>query len=252
MKVLSYKMASKGGKALALALGIKRLSHKAGEWRNNFDELVVNWGTSTERLPAHLANRRIRWLNKPEAVSMAADKLSSFRAMADYGVSTVPFTTDYREAQGWLDNGPVVVRHKLRGNSGEGIELLKEGGIPLAPLYTKYVPKKQEYRIHVFQGNVIIKQRKARNKAVADGEVNWQIRNHGNGFIFARNEEGDEIPEGVISESIRAVTAHGLDFGACDVGWNAHEEKAYVYEVNTACGLEGSTLQDYVEAIKAV
>ena len=39
----------------------------------------------------------------------------------------------------------------------------------------------------------------------------------------------------------------GLDFGAVDVIWNEHESKAYVLEINTAPGLEGSTVEDYKE-----
>jgi glutathione synthase/RimK-type ligase-like ATP-grasp enzyme len=47
-----------------------------------------------------------------------------------------------------------------------------------------------------------------------------------------------------------AVQALGLDFGAADVGFN--NNKASVYEVNTACGLMGKTLEAYAEAIRHV
>jgi D-alanine-D-alanine ligase-like ATP-grasp enzyme len=43
-----------------------------------------------------------------------------------------------------------------------------------------------------------------------------------------------------------------LDFGAVDVIYNRAQDKAYVLEVNTAPGLEGSTLDNYVEAIQKV
>jgi D-alanine-D-alanine ligase-like ATP-grasp enzyme len=41
-----------------------------------------------------------------------------------------------------------------------------------------------------------------------------------------------------------------LDFGAVDVIWNEKEDKYYVLEVNTACGLEGTTLDKYVEQFR--
>ena len=42
----------------------------------------------------------------------------------------------------------------------------------------------------------------------------------------------------------------GLDFGAVDVLWNERQQKAYVCEVNTAPGLEGITLDNYLKEIK--
>ncbi|MNL18562.1 hypothetical protein D3C87_1397120 [compost metagenome] len=89
-------------------------------------------------------------------------------------------------------------------------------------------------------------QRKARRKDVADDAINWKIRNHGNGFIFARNEDGITPPD-VLVQAVNAVKALGLDFGAVDVIFNDKEQKAYVLEVNTAPGLAGETLQGYVK-----
>jgi glutathione synthase/RimK-type ligase-like ATP-grasp enzyme len=48
-----------------------------------------------------------------------------------------------------------------------------------------------------------------------------------------------------------AVAALGLDFGGVDVIWNERRQMAYVLEVNTACGLEGQTVNDYAEAFRA-
>jgi hypothetical protein len=33
-----------------------------------------------------------------------------------------------------------------------------------------------------------------------------------------------------------------------DIGWNRHEAQGYVYEVNTAPGLEGATIDSYRRA----
>jgi len=53
------------------------------------------------------------------------------------------------------------------------------------------------------------------------------------------------------SISIAAVDALCLDFGAVDIIYNEHEDKYYVLEVNSAPGLEGTTLEKYVEALTA-
>ena len=117
-----------------------------------------------------------------------------------------------------------------------------------APLYVKYVKKQQEYRVHVFNGSVIDVQRKMRRTDTPDADVNWQVRNHCNGFIFGR--EGVELPDTALTMCVDSVSVLGLDFGAVDIIYNAHEDKYYVLEVNTACGLTGTTLEVYTAAIQ--
>ena len=76
------------------------------------------------------------------------------------------------------EGNTVVARTILNGNSGAGIVLVEnEEQLVDAPLYTVYIPKKQEYRVHVFRGQVLDVQRKARKQDVPDDEVNWKIRN---------------------------------------------------------------------------
>ena len=114
-------------------------------------------------------------------------------------------------------------------------------------MYVKYIPKKSEWRVHVFRGEVVDVQRKARRREVPDDKINWLIRNHDNGFVFARGEERGEIANGVEEQALAAVAASGLDFGAVDVIYNEARDMAYVLEINTAPGIEGSTLDGYVE-----
>jgi glutathione synthase/RimK-type ligase-like ATP-grasp enzyme len=142
----------------------------------------------------------------------------------------------------------VVVRKLLNGHSGAGIEIVDHTGLdvelPEAPLYTKYIKKDQEYRIHVAGGEVIFQQRKARKLEVKDEEVNWQVRNLAGGFIFAN--DGVVAPDFVLQEALKAVVSLGLDFGAVDV-LTTKKGEAYVLEVNTACGLAGKTIDAYVK-----
>ena len=42
----------------------------------------------------------------------------------------------------------------------------------------------------------------------------------------------------------------GLDFGAVDVIYNGHSNRAYVLEINTAPGLTGTTLDNYAAALR--
>jgi D-alanine-D-alanine ligase-like ATP-grasp enzyme len=71
------------------------------------------------------------------------------------------------------------------------------------------------------------------------------VRNLANGFVFQRN--GIEVPE-VVRQVARdtLLAVEGLTFGAVDVIFNERANRAYALEINTAPGLEGTTVDDYV------
>lgn len=255
-KIYAYKQGSASALALARGLGIKVIKHEGSKFRGGALKKVINWGCS--QLPADVLQCDV--FNPPIAVALAANKLSTFKKFEEWNdypedggspdINFPEWTTCPIDAKSLLDAGcTVVVRHKLTGHSGEGIELLSgDAVIPEAPLYVRYVKKSQEYRVHVLVGDVVDVQRKARSKDVQDEDVNWQVRNHANGFIYAR--EGFETPPSVEEQAIIAVNALGLDFGAVDIIWNEREKKPYVLEVNCAPGLTGQTLQGYIDRFK--
>lgn len=212
---------------------------------------VINWGSS--KLPDQVMACKV--INKPEAVMLSSNKLKSFELFKKHGVSIPPFFTTKEQARVFLteveDRRSIVCRTILNGHSGAGIVVADSADdLVEAPLYTAYIPKKHEYRYHVFNGKVLDVQRKARNKDVADEDVNWKVRNHDNGFIFMR--EGVEIVPEAEAEAIKAVEALGLDFGAVDIIHNEKQNKFYVLEVNSAPGLTGTTLENYAAAFKEV
>jgi glutathione synthase/RimK-type ligase-like ATP-grasp enzyme len=163
---------------------------------------------------------------------------------------SVPFTSSYDGALHWIEEGETVVcRTVLNGHSGKGIVIAETvDELVDAPLYTKYIKKKSEWRVHIFNGQVIDIQRKVRNNDVE--EVNWRVRNHANGFIYQRNNLAP--PDCVLKAAVGAMNLTLLDFGAVDVIYNEHYDKAYVLEINCAPGLEGTTVERYVEAFRAL
>lgn len=241
IKMFAYKMSSEGAKLLAEKMGIKRIRHTGPNIRCN---VLINWGSAN--VAARVKPRRI--LNHPDNVAKAANKIAAFQAME--GLVTIPeYTTYFDVAKEWAKTTTVVCRKVVNGHAGIGIVIAeKEEDVIKAPLYTKYVPKVNEYRVHVIGDKMIHKQRKARRMDVEDDKVNWKIRNHDNGFIFQVNDF--DIPQDAVDQSIAAVKALGLDFGAVDVIWNAKEKKAYVLEVNSAPGVSGTTLEKYDEGFK--
>lgn len=244
IRIEPYKLWSGGAKALGVRAGILRATKRQVAKWGDFDT-VINWGRSERRFNGE-------YINIPEAVANASDKLRTAKIFGNDGVPQPDYTQDREVAKGWIAEGyTVVCRKLLRASKGRGIELVapREDGvarIPRAPMYTKYVKKADEYRIHVAFGEVVDAQMKKRRLEVPDDRVNWQIRNAHNGWVFAR---ADVCPPRVVyTAAIAAVAALGLDFGAVDIGYNHKKGTPAVYEVNTAPGLEGTTLDTYYKA----
>ncbi|CAM6031251.1 unnamed protein product [Sphagnum compactum] len=194
------------------------------------------------------AETHLIMMNSPNCVANASDKLEAFKYFTMAGVSVPDWTDDCLEAFDWLEKHTVICRTKLTGHSGDGIIVCDKGSkeLPDAPLYTKYIYKTKEYRVHVCNGQVIDTQKKIRDPDwfVTD----WKVRSHQNGFIYARNNVFPEILRDEMA--IAATTALGLNFGAVDIIEDKNE-KLYVLEVNTAPGLEGKTVELYAEAFRS-
>lgn len=254
--IYSYNPHSASAKALASALGVKRIKHQGSKFVASGSKCILNWGCSS--LPNRVRSGQI--VNDPFVVANVSDKLSFFKMAEEQGVvdCVVPFTTDKDQVRTWLSQGKsVIARTILSGHSGAGIVLLEgvDAQIVEAPLYTLYKPKKDEYRIHCYLPHfeaehngpqVFDVQRKARD--LSNNNPNWKVRNHANGFVYARTDINP--PQCVIDASLKVFLASGLDFGAVDTIYNEHENRAYVLEINTAPGLTGTTLDKYTEMFK--
>lgn len=247
MLIHSYKFGSGSAKVLSQALGAKRIKHEGSKFKGRQGKTVINWGCS--KLPQEVMKCTL--INQPDNVKLASNKLLAFNLLKGQAVSVPPFTTEREEAVAMIEDGKVVVcRTILNGNSGEGIVIAETvDQLVDSPLYVQYVPKKEEYRVHVVNGQVIHSQRKARKRDVPDDQVNWKVRNLAGGFIFAINEDHTP-PQLILDQAVLAVNSLGLDFGAVDVIWNEKTFMPYVLEVNTAPGLAGTTLDKYVEAFE--
>jgi glutathione synthase/RimK-type ligase-like ATP-grasp enzyme len=235
-RIYPYRTGSRSARALSEGLGARVLRREGSRFTPRPEDVIINWGASACPIPVTY--------NQPQAVRSASNKASAFTLLAEANVSIPRFATT-RDNISW--EGKTVVRHVLNGHSGEGIEIFEPNTeLPDAPLYVEYIPKQDEYRVHVVGTSIIACQRKARDRDVEN--PNWQVRNHANGFVFVR--EGFTCPESVSQLAVQAVQALGLDFGAVDIIYNQKRQAGYVLEVNCAPGLEGRTIDDYVEAFR--
>jgi len=241
--IYPYKMFSTSSKILRNELPATRV-YPDRRYRPKEDDIIINWGNSTLPNWYGTSPAVMRMLNDPNAVSLASNKLKTLRILEEAGISIPRFTTNINEA---YDFGDVIVRHKLTGHSGRGIEIYRGGELPQAPLYTKYIEQKAEYRVHVFKGKVIDYIKKRRKDYDYPTENESMVRSYKNGWIFARNRL--RRLERIESLAIDAVEALGLDFGAVDIV-RGRDNSVYVLEVNTAPGLSGQTLESYLQAIR--
>ena len=244
--IYPYKMGSASARLLANGLEALRV-YPNRRYRYRVGDVIVNWGN--QYIPNWEVPDPSFVLNPLLPVALASDKLATLSVLRQFGVSVPEFTTQVDEARRWLQENCTVVRREiLHGSGGRGIDILEgpEATAQDAPLFTKYVKKRNEYRIHVFKGRVIHIQEKRKRRG---GEVtSTQVRNLSTGWVFCQDDVNPH--DNVLIEATAAVVSLGLDFGAVDVIWNDYYEKAYVLEVNTAPGLEGTTLQKYIEAIQ--
>jgi glutathione synthase/RimK-type ligase-like ATP-grasp enzyme len=235
-------MFSQGAKRLANALGVKRIKPVGSKYKGREWKSVINWGSSS--IPPNVPPSHIYNLNAKNA----QNKLQAFKMMSGY-VDIPEWTESQQEAVKWLLEGSTVVcRTVLNGHSGNGIIIAEtQDQLVDAPLYVKYFPKKEEYRVHVAFGEVILIQQKKKRKGYEN--ANFKVRNHKNGFIYAVADVNPH--QSVLDNATKAIEALKLDFGAVDVIWNEKKQKAVVLEVNTAPGLAGeSSLKEYLKAFE--
>lgn len=220
-----YKMGSKSAKLLSQATGIKRIT---GKHKVNHNNYYLEWGTPL-------------------------DKKEQFNCFHIHEVPTVLYTVAKKTAFNWYTQGQMVVaRELLNSHSGKGITLVSQEiddsltleTFPDAPLYTLYLKKSAEFRVHIFKSKFVCAQQK---KLKADHEAH-RIRSNANGYVFCHLDSPETPLLTVAKQAYYAVGAP--DVAAVDVIYNNHYDKYAVLEVNTAPGIEGTTLDKYVEAVK--
>lgn len=242
--IAPYKIGSESAKIIARQLGALRTK---GNKSYRHPSIFINWGNSNLSVSGRGVKRII---NKPRAVGLAANKIDTFDTFNRHRVPTVDWTQSTLLAKQWVEqDGVVYGRRIVNGSQGVGIIVITgdDSTFPHCPLYTKAVISPQEYRVHVANNKIIDFTRKRKRDG---GEANEYIRNVENGWVFCRQEE--ELPREVASAALMGVAALDLDFGACDVLFKKETRTPYVLEINTSPGVEGTTLNKYVEYFKEI
>lgn len=194
---------------------------------------AIRWGNV---LPA-----TINTLNTREAIMKASDKASCRKLLSEAGLPVPDLTeTDFPvigrtryHSQGrgfwYCSNSEDVARAKLQG----------------AVYFSKFYPKKEEYRVHIGSGKVLLFSIKEGDKT----QLIWNKRKSGFKFRHMRRSEWRE-DNGLMAiqrACKKALTIIGLDFGAVDVMAGASDSEPFVIsEINTAPSLSPLAMSKYV------
>ncbi len=216
------------------ALGINVVEKKVVGSKLKFKQgdVCINWGVST------------------------GGKLRQLTALQQAEVPCLEFVDNIEDAKDWIRDGfKVVCRTILNGHGGAGIVVAEtEDQLVLAPLYTKYQKKKREFRVHCFDMGFgkdvmyMVSEKKMMARERRPEQFNALIRNHDNGWVFARNNL-DPVPDDIYSVAHRAIISLGIQFGAVDIGWH-RDTGCFVFEVNTAPGADNETAEFYANIFK--
>lgn len=176
------------------------------------------------------------------------NKVEQFERFKSQQVACPGFATTQEGARA-LEAKVLFARTLINSTNGRGIvEFGRDAGeYPRAPLYTEYIPKKAEYRFHVFHGEVIDVQEKRKKREFSSDDRNTRVRNVNNGYVYCRDNLSPPIDAAGLA--IRAVSACGYEYGAVDIIYNQKRNQCYVLEVNSRPGLMGTTLDKYSEAL---
>lgn len=247
--LLPYKKTSVGSRMIANSLGIVRYTIDE-RFRAEEPTWCINWGRGDFPDWRDEVNG---FINRPEAVMNAIDKRRTLELMDRAKVpGTIEFTRDMKLATRWsVEGATVMCRKELQGKDGSGIVVARRPrDIVAAEMYTKYVPKVDEYRVHVMKGEAfyVNVKRKSRNPA-ENAQADPEVRTSSNGWIFIHLDKREWPNRSILESAERAVEALGLDFGGVDVG-EGRDGLPSVYEVNTAPELGPNTTAAYVSAFQ--
>lgn len=265
MRVLLHppNRGSKSARDLAKELRVRRIRRQNSRYRPRWGDVLINWGNPQQMFPS--VHPMVYWINDPLRVRRAINKTWAWDRWQRDGVPTVEYTEDHEEALRWLvhDEERVIHRRALSASQGRGCTVYSPDGTQwsdnahhfdelafggaFVKVFGRVPAHVTEYRVHVVGGQVIDFAQKKRRRD-HEGPINPYIRSHENGWVFCR--DGVELPPVAAEAAVQAVESLGLDFGAVDIA-ASRDGDTCVYEVNTAPGIEGASLSNYRDALRA-
>lgn len=182
-------------------------------------------------------------LNSPAFISLCANK----KMFSELLLHNSFYTPEYRKDKDL--EFPLLIRQTLFGHGGEGIILCKNEEEFKQNwrdnYWTKYIPTQFELRVHVL-GDKIVKI--FRKDSIEKEE--FPIRNNATCHFSIRDpEKYSKLKELINDLNILFSLVEGVNFGfyALDVGWNSDRKEYFIFEANSAPGLNEHTANVYAD-----
>ena len=242
--LLYHPVTRRTGQRLRDYLGVP-----GGENLNESYDIVIRWGSRRR-----ITSPQDTVLNPREQIRANTDKRNSLEVLDDAGVP-VPAYVDRASNVGHpvdeCDVAYPALGRSQNHSQGADINLIMQGrDIELTDndFFVQYYPTQAEYRVQVFDGEIVkVHEKRLETDAAREEDYIPYIRNHQENWVFV-NERG-ETPDEVREYATDAVDALDLDFGAVDV-IETEEHGVKVLEVNTAPTLDENNLRRYGQTIQ--
>jgi len=153
------------------------------------DKLSEKVGYRVLRVRPHLVR------NRPAAIFCSGiDKVAQLTRYKNAEVAIPNFVLRSADVES-LTTKRVVARRLINASEGRGITVFEKGTTPPpAPLYVEYIVKKKEFRVHVWNNEVIDVAEKRKRRGYEE-ERDAFVRNTANGYVFCRTNvvEPDDL-----------------------------------------------------------
>lgn len=246
-----YSITSEGCKKVAANLTTMEVDNlrvnSHGQYVPKDGDFIMGWGAGNE--PSWLGAVKkadCKYINTSEQVCRSICKVAAFKQFKKEGVPTPKWTLEQEEALKWSKGGKwVCCRQVTEGMDGSGLILAtKPSEMVYSPLFTQFVENTREYRVYVFDGDVIDVLEKVAN----DDVTNKYIRTESNHYIYTRPTTVPKLAS--LGKACKdAAEALGLTFAGVDVLVDG-EGEIYVLETNTAPGIGQITAKRIADAMR--
>jgi len=202
------------------------------------DRIVIRYGNSSRHSVLDTE------LNSPKFINIVASKFNTANLLLANNI----YTPKYEKS---LTNliFPCLIRKTLSGMGGKGIvycadrETFDEN-YSNQYYWTQYVYTDFELRVHVFNGLIL---RLFRKEPLTDNP----IRNNDSCHFSLRNPENYVKLFPIIEKLNDIFTSNGIRryFYALDVGWDSNKKEYFIFELNSAPGINENTADIYAREI---
>lgn len=176
-----------------------------------------------------------------------ASGLTQLQRFKRTNIACPDFTQDLAEAKHWVQAGCLVFGRDTNHEKGLDIVAPDSAEWSKKDFWTKVIAAEREYRIHIFDGQVIHQSLKELDPGAKPSRIDGlPIRNTSTGYRYNHNFKASAA---AVEVAKRAVDTLGYLWGAVDI----LEDKGggcYVLEVNSAPGMGDRTPAAYAAAIR--